>query len=215
MKKIGVITADIVGSTKIPPDKRGLLPLILKELVSQFQILGTPVHLEIYRGDSFQLVIDECEKSLFIAVLLRVGLMRNRLAPSEILDARMSLGMGRVSFESDSVGQSDGEAFVLSGRSFDEIGKRKLLINTSELSINSELAVYAAILDDLLSDLSQAQSKVVFEHLCHPNLTMEKIGKELHITKQAVSQSFKAAGGKIIDLILKRAEEILIDYAKR
>lgn len=215
MNKIGVITADIVGSTKIPPESRGVLPLILKELVSQLQSLGTDMHCEIYRGDSFQLVVDDCEKSPLIAVLMRVGLMRNNLTPSEILDARMSLGIGRVTFEADSVGQSDGEAFVLSGRNFDRIGKRKLLINTSEQSMNAELTVYAAILDDLLAGLSQAKSKVVFEHLFHPDFTMEKIGKELCITKQAVSQTYKSARVKIMDLILKRIEEILINYSNQ
>lgn len=53
----GIITADVVGSTKIPQSQRGMLPEVLQQLVAQLQAI-CPMRLEIYRGDSFQIVVE-------------------------------------------------------------------------------------------------------------------------------------------------------------
>lgn len=211
----GIITADVVGSTKMDIEVRNALPEILNKLADVLREI-CPLCLEMYRGDSFQIVVDDYAKAPFVAVLIRIGLMRNScMANMSQLDARVSVGIGKVSYLADTIGKSDGEAFVLSGRSFDKLGKKRLVIVTSDENVNGELAVYESILDELLSDVTCARSRTIFEHLLYPELTMEKVGHSLGISKQAVSQAYRATKVAIIELVLKRVEYVLVNNLKK
>lgn len=211
----GIITADIVDSTKMDVEVRNALPEILNKIADSLREV-TSLRLEMYRGDSFQIVVDDYAKAPFVAVLMRIGLMRNScMANMRKLDARVSVGIGKVSYLADTIGKSDGEAFVLSGRAFDKLGKRRLVVVTSDEKVNSELAVYESILDELLSDVTCARSRTIFAHLLNPELTMEKIGHSLGISKQAVSQAYRATRVAIIDLVLKRMEYVLANNFKK
>lgn len=86
--------------------------------------------MEMYRGDSFQVVVDNPELALSVAIALRAKLKASTPDKSEVWDARLSLGIGDVSFASGNILTSDGEAFRLSGRAFDNIGKKRLCIST-------------------------------------------------------------------------------------
>ena len=211
----GIITADVVGSTQMDTEVRNALPEILNGIVDSMQGI-TPLHLEMYRGDSFQIVVDNYAKAPFVAVLIRIGLMRNScMANMSKLDARVSVGIGNVSYIADTIGKSDGEAFVLSGRAFDHLGKKRLVMVTSNELVNGELAVYESILDELLSDGTCARSRTIFALLLNPELTMEKIGHLLGMSKQAVSQAYRATRVAIIDLVLKRIEYVLSNYLRK
>lgn len=211
----GIITADVVGSTQMDTEVRNALPEILNGIVDSMQGV-TPLHLEMYRGDSFQIVVDNYAKAPFVAVLIRIGLMRNScMANMSKLDARVSVGIGNVSYIADTIGKSDGEAFVLSGRAFDHLGKKRLVVVTSDEKINGELMVYESILDELLCDVTCARSRTIFAHLLNPELTMEKIGTSLGMSKQAVSQAYSVTKVGIIDLVLKRMEYVLTNYLRK
>lgn len=211
----GIITADVVGSTQMDIEVRNALPEILSDLADSLREI-CPLRLEMYRGDSFQVVVDKYEKSSLVAVLIRIGLMRHScMANMRKLDARVSVGIGKVSHMADTIGKSDGEAFVLSGRAFDRLGKKRLVVVTPDEKLNDELAVYESILDELLSDVTCARSRTIFAHLLSPAQTMEKIGHSLGMSKQAVSQAYSSTRVAIIDLVLKRIEYVLANNLKK
>ena len=112
----GVITADIINSTKIDITHRDLLLKTLQHITDDLKRKFT-LQIEIYRGDSFQVLIDDAIHGMLCAVLIRAGLMY--LAPEkEKWDARLSLGIGNVQYENKHITMSDGDAFRLSGRNF-------------------------------------------------------------------------------------------------
>lgn len=119
----GVITGDLVNSTNIAVEWRQTVVDALNACVTDFSPL-TPIKIEMYRGDSFQVVVDNPELSLTIAIAIRAKLRASTPEKKEIWDARISVGIGDVSFESDNIVTSDGEAFRLSGRAFDAMGKK-------------------------------------------------------------------------------------------
>lgn len=207
----GVITADIVGSTKIPIEKRDLLPKIIKNLSDELQVLS-PFRLEMYRGDSFQIIIDRYEKTLLIATLLRLGLKKESASTETSLDVRISVGIGEVEYENQSVGLSDGEAFILSGRSFEKIGKRRLIAQTSNQIINDELAVHTFVIDELLAELSVRQSEVLYEWLKNPDAQQKTVAFLLGVKPSVISKSLHAARANVIQLVSKRIEVILKNY---
>ncbi len=57
MQLKGVITGDIISSTTIKPEWRQCLLDKMKRLVVEFNQF-CPVKIEFFRGDSFQLLID-------------------------------------------------------------------------------------------------------------------------------------------------------------
>lgn len=207
----GIITADVVGSTKIPYEQRGMLPDVLNELAAQLQRI-CPIRLEIYRGDSFQVEVDYYELTPFIAALLRIGLKSKSLNKTNKLDARMSIGIGEVSYVGESIGQSDGEAYILSGRAFENLGKQRLKITTGKEATNDELNVLSVILDDLLTSLTVAQSKVVFECLYDPEIKQKLIAKKLCVKPQVVNKAINASKLSIIAVVLERMKMVLAKY---
>jgi hypothetical protein len=71
-----VITGDIVRSELIALDKRDLLIQVLHQIVENLQD-KSPMRMELFRGDSFQIVVDSPEMSLKIASMMRAGLKSN------------------------------------------------------------------------------------------------------------------------------------------
>jgi hypothetical protein len=70
----GVITGDIVGSSQIKPELRGDLLTCLSSMQVELQCVS-PFRMEMYRGDSFQLLVDDPSVTTKIAILLRAGLI--------------------------------------------------------------------------------------------------------------------------------------------
>ena len=114
-----VITGDIVRSELIALDKRDLLIQVLHQIVENLQD-KSPMRMELFRGDSFQIVVDSPEMSLKIASMMRAGLKSNTPKGSKTeWDARISIGIGTIDYRGNSIVTSDGEAFKLSGRGLD------------------------------------------------------------------------------------------------
>ena len=62
MDKIkGVITGDIIGSSDIQIKYRDFLLESIRKIVDELSIIE-PIKIELFRGDSFQMIIDAPEK---------------------------------------------------------------------------------------------------------------------------------------------------------
>ena len=70
----GVITGDIIGSSQIKPEFRADLLTCLTTMEEELQCVS-PFRMELYRGDSFQLLIEDPAMTAKIAILLRAGLI--------------------------------------------------------------------------------------------------------------------------------------------
>lgn len=204
----GVITADIVQSTLIEVDYRKDLLDAIKEIVEELQGLS-PMWMELYRGDSFQLLIDNPEEALKIAVLIRAGLQSR--TPDDSLhkwDARLALGIGTVEYHSDNIATSDGEAFRNSGWEFDELGKYKLAIRTPWMEINEEFRVSTAFADNVISEWSVVQAKTIYESI-RTDLSQKKIANNLETTSQNISKRLLTAKEPLIKLYLDRYKNVI------
>lgn len=192
----GVITGDVVNSTHIVTEWRQTIMDALNACVTDFSSL-TPIKIEMYRGDSFQVVVDNPKLALSVAIALRAKLKASTPDKSEVWDARLSLGIGDVSFESENILTSDGEAFRLSGRAFDNIGKNRLCISTpwTELDINLELVTRFA--DGIESGWTAKQATVFYHSLVFPKL-QKKLAEELGMTCQDFNYHWGAAKWQLI-----------------
>lgn len=204
----GIITADIIGSTSIDADARGELPELINQLTDELQEVSQ-IQVEIFRGDSFQVMVQDVEKTPLVAVLLRAGLRKSELrSKTKNLDARMAIGIGKVSYINEKITLSDGEAFILSGREFDELGKRKLSILTPSEDVNAELRVETAFLDDVISHWTRQQSECIYNALL-TNAKQYQLASDDNTSRQNVGKKLSAAKERLVRMYLDRVSFLI------
>ena len=192
----GVITGDLINSTNIASEWRQTIVDALNTCIADFSPL-TPIKIEMYRGDSFQVIVDKPEHALAAAIALRAKLRLSTPDDMDIWDARLSLGIGYISFENDSIVTSDGEAFRLSGRSFDSIGKKKLIVSTPWADFNTAIGLVTRFADDIISSWTVKQALVVSSALVYPK-TQKDMAEELGMTRQNFNYHWSSARGQLI-----------------
>ena len=188
---IAIITGDIINSQKT--DSELWLPK-LKELLGRWS--ATPETWEVYRGDEFQLKcsVDEVfNKSLAIKSLIRTF---------ENLDVRLAIGIGNEVFLSKKITESNGSAYVSSGRLLKDIKTdgRTLAIQTETDKVNRDLNILFKWTSIDFDNWTVATAEIIHRLLINPELTQEELAKELNITQSSVSQRIKRSN---FDLILE------------
>ena len=188
---VAIITGDIINSQKT--DSELWLPK-LKELLGRWS--ATPETWEVYRGDEFQLIcsVDEVfSKSLAIKSLIRTF---------ENLDVRLAIGIGNEVFLSEKISESNGSAYVNSGRLLNDIkiDGRTLAIQTETDKVNRDLNILFKWTSIDFDNWTVATAEIIHRLLINPELTQEELAKELNITQSSVSQRIKRSN---FDLILE------------
>lgn len=192
----GVITGDLVNSTNIATEWRQSVVDALNTCVSDF-ISITPIKIEMYRGDSFQIVVDKAEQVLSVAIALRSKLRASTPDGEDVWDARISIGIGDISFESDSIVTSDGEAFRLSGRAFDNIGKKRLNISTPWTELNAAMELNTRFADEFISSWTARQARVAYHSILFLK-TQKEMAEELGMTRQNFNYHWGTSKAQLI-----------------
>ncbi|MFP2994913.1 hypothetical protein ABN763_03335 [Spongiivirga sp. MCCC 1A20706] len=216
--KSAVITADIIDSSTYDPQS---YEFIIGQLKAEARLIQedfkeAEVHFEIYRGDSFQLVINDAHKALQAAIRIKAAINKIVLiskkskSASKMVDIRMSIGIGAIDYEADLVRESNGPAFHYSGRGFDTFIKNsniKTLVNTENNNVNNEFKTSLKFFDYLVDRWSIASAEVVYYLL--QGFTETKIADMLGISQAAVNLRKKAAGWDEIQSLLNRYEQVI------
>lgn len=125
MKTYAVLTGDIIGSTKLGPERLEDAISLLRRLAKEFEhthpesVVGQP---DVFRGDSWQLCLKRPSLAVTAAVFIRAGFK------ADDLDTRIGIGLGTVDrLHSERISESSGPAFAHSGRTLDKLGKHRAL----------------------------------------------------------------------------------------
>lgn len=207
----GIITGDIVDSSQISAQYRGELLKCLNTMGDELQCV-TPFSMELFRGDSFQLLIDEPSAAIKIAILLRAGLIRHTASKENgMWDARISLGIGNVEFLSERIVTSDGEAFHYSGRQLDEMGKQRLAVKTPWQDVNDELALSTAFIDDIINGWSSKQAGMIYLAL-RQDTPKKDIAKLIGTSVQNVRNVLSSAKESLVRKYIERYRDIIMSH---
>lgn len=198
-----VLTGDIVSSTKLSTANE-------KKLRNRLQLILGPHQFEFYRGDSFQAYVKVVDKALQIALLCRTAAISlSQQAETIIPDVRLSIGIGSVKMPVNVLGSAKGEAFVLSGRAFEEMSKNneRLLI-----SCNNELAAIGLqtitdYLNAVFKVMTGKQAAVIFELL--KGKTQREVAALLKKSKSTIHQHVISGRWNEIDKLMKQYEKIV------
>ena len=174
-----IITADIINSRKRSPS---IWMEGLKKVLNRFGT--TPKQWEIYRGDEFQLEVNNPEDSLLVAFHIKAYLKTVQL------DVRISIGFGDKTYVADTISESNGSAFVRSGLLFDTLKQQKnnLAIQTSSAAFDEEINLMLRLAMTFMDSWLVQSSEFALVTLENPTLSQEEIGLLLHINQAAVSR---------------------------
>ncbi|WP_412560403.1 SatD family protein [Winogradskyella sp. MIT101101] len=181
-----VITGDIIKSRKAINEDLWLKPLktALSELTEDASFY------DIYRGDSFQLECSNETDSFRTAVYIKAF-----LKTVKGLDVRMSIGIGNKQYQGISVSESNGEAFVFSGETFEILKKKKqnLRLKTSNETLNKEINLYFRLALIAMDNWTTNSAEIVKLSLEHPNMIQSELAEIIGISQDAVSKRQKRA----------------------
>ena len=196
---IAVLTGDIINS------RQGQTSLWLNQLKSTLNLYGqTPKDWEIFRGDSFQLKTNP-ENALRIA--LHIKAVIKQVKP---YDVRIAIGLGEQSYNSKTISESNGTAFVNSGEGFESLKKQTLTVvsknkewdNTINIMIN--LALLTA------NSWSNTVAKVISTVIENPEKNQNDIALLLGKSQSTISEALKRGGyEEIMQLNAFYKEQIL------
>lgn len=195
---IAIITGDIINSENHPSSEW------IGNLKNYFAGFGpTPMYWEIYRGDEFQLKVNEAN------ALLSAIRIKALLKSVKGLDVRMGIGIGLETYVGTGVSESNGTAHQRSGRKFESLKESKvnLSIATGNEAHDVILNLMLRLALDFMDSWSVVSAEIVVIVLDHPEASQKEIAKMLDIKQSAVSQRIKRAR---LDLIL----DVLAYYQK-
>lgn len=226
-----VLTGDVTHSTGLPKGMRANLPGVLRNIsTSALANFAGSIHhpVDVFRGDSWQLLVDDPSLSLRIALFVRANL-RASFEDARV-DTRIAIGVGTVDFVPENgVSGGDGEAFRLSGQALDEMGRgfRMAFVLSERLphALSTTLDAIIKLIDVQASAWTQRQAFAISKALL--GWTQEEIGKtwmdsvlsqrtasqqtvaQHAVSQQTVAQHLASAGWNAIEHALSVMESVL------
>jgi hypothetical protein len=198
-----VLTGDIVNSTRLKKVTEKKLLKILTAALAKYQF-------EFYRGDSFQVYVKNPFEALQTALLCRTAAISvSKNETINLSDVRISIGIGAVTMQVKTLGTAKGEAFILSGRAFDEMTgiDTRLVIATANSLANAGLQIIADYLNAILKVMTGKQAEVIFELL--QGQTQQEVAGLLKKSKSTVHQHVTAGRWSEIEKLLRQYENII------
>ncbi len=182
---MAIITGDIQGSRKVSPKKW------MKSLKEELDFWGKAgEHWEIYRGDSFQLKIENPEELLLATIRLKAA-----IKSIDPLDCRMGLGIGTEDYRSTRLLESNGTAYVHSGDAFDLLAElhQSLLLKTSHTDFDEEINLMLKMSLAVMDNWTYNSARMVYLALTYPEKSQTQLGGMEGISQHAVSARLSRA----------------------
>lgn len=179
-----VITGDIINSRKVAS---GLWLEDLKQVLNTYG--KEPKDWEIYRGDSFQLVLT-AEKALEAAFIIKATIKQYKE-----LDVRMAIGLGEMDYIAEKITESNGSAFINSGECFEDLKKQTLGIKTPWEDFNSSFNLLFSFVLMVADNWTSTSAEILKKALENPEFNQSQLAQALNRKSQSsISASLKRAG---------------------
>lgn len=186
---IAVITGDIINSQNTDAE------IWLQKLKNLFSSWAkSPENWEIYRGDEFQY---KCEID---EVFWKIISIKSLIKTIENMDVRIAVGIGEELLSSEKITESNGTAYVFSGKLLNEIktNGRTLAIKTTNENIDKDLDILFkwAALD--FDNWTAVSAEIINIFAQDNRLNQEQVAQQLNISQSSVSQRLKRANYELV-----------------
>jgi len=199
---IAVISGDVIKSQHIPKhDYDAMLYQLDQSLRAITQRhLGQSI---IYRGDAFQVQINQPPQVCRVAVLLYLHLKATGY------EIRQSLAIGEIDNARADIKTATGSAFTLSGRGHDEIHNQRFALSSIDELKNDGLTLNLAFIDVLLSKMTHKQANALYVYLTAENNQHSELAKQLKTSRENVTKILNLAHYQLIERFLDYAEQAI------
>lgn len=201
-----VITGDVVGSQKFEKAKYeqllAQLNKVLNELAGRYDL-----RFDIFRGDEFQVVLQQPEYAFHVATLIRLNLL------AEQVDVRQSIAVGEIDTLRNNVKSSTGDAFVRSGHQLEEMKSELLRFGSSHDELDFHLGTTIMVLDAHLSSLTKTEALVLACYLSHPDESHQSLADRLGKGRVNTTKLLNASGYNAVDTYLNYAKALIKQHA--
>ncbi|MES2240906.1 MAG: transcriptional regulator [Bacteroidota bacterium] len=179
-----VITGDIMHSRKLTS---AIWLGDLKAILNQYG--SEPKDWEIYRGDSFQLLV-AADNALEIALLIKATIKQHKE-----LDVRMAIGVGTIDYVADKITESNGVAFINSGECFESLKKQTLGIQTPWEEFNTTFSVVLPFMLMIADNWTSTSAEILKKAFENSDINQNQLATALNRKSQSsISSSLKRAG---------------------
>lgn len=180
---VAVITGDIINSRK--REAEGWMNN-LKNVLDKYG--QAPRDWEIFRGDSFQIILRP-EIALLTAFHIKASIKKNNAT-----DVRMGIGIGEVSRQTSKVTESNGSAFILSGECMESLKKQTLALRTNNHEIDSPVNIMLRLALLTANHWSSTVAQVIIARLEHPQKHQKEIARLLGKSQSSISEALTRGG---------------------
>ncbi|NLO05484.1 MAG: hypothetical protein GX131_06590 [candidate division WS1 bacterium] len=197
-----VLTGDIVLSKRFT-EKGPAISITIREAyrAAEDAFEDTLVGLDVFRGDSWQMLLRAPNKALRIALLMRALIRSRKDLPHA--DTRIAIGLGELAFvDHQNISESQGEAFTLSGQALERLtgGDVRLAAalpgslapqGTQLLSPQETLDTVMTLLDTICAGWTAAKAETVAGAL--RGWKQERIADERGVAQSTISRVLSSA----------------------
>ncbi len=209
-----VITGDVIDSTLLTVVDRKRMTRSMQKLGDLLAKSGYRVNTqETFRGDSFQLVLNEISRAPEIALMTRAYMRGTPLEGDQVLDVRLGIGLGPIEFKAKTQNISDGTAYRNAAKSLDQTVKQTLAniwITTGIAELDEPLNAINVAWETIISRWTMAQSKSVLWAL--QGLVHQDIATQLKVSQSTVTRSLQSADEKTIQYLNAYCRRLISKY---
>lgn len=201
-----VLTGDIVGSSALSPEGHRQMVGIIKSVAAVFPaaVVGS---VDVFSGDSWQMLLNDHGMSFKVALYLRASLKREKALS---IDSRVSIVWGSVDPEQvnpERISESTGAIFTASGRGLTGLKKpaRMCFAALSDDMLARALSGTVRLIDALVRQWSPEQARAVAGTLL--GKTQQEIADELGVGQSSINKSLQTALWPDVDYAIQQLDE--------
>lgn len=183
IKHVAILTGDLIQSRRVNPS---VWVESLKIALSRFG--KEPKDWEMYRGDGFQLMVEPRE-AILAAIYIKA-----KLKMVQKLDVRIAIGIGEISYFSDHLLTSNGDAFINSGACFERLKKHTLQIQTNNEEFNITMNLMLSLAAYSMDNWTKLAAEIIVHIIENPTFTQQEIANLMNKSQSNISTSLKRAG---------------------
>ncbi len=209
-----VLTGDIIGSTKKAAPPSDQIHAALRAAASDIAVAQPKTlvgELDIFRGDSWQLLLSDPGAFLAVALIVRANL-KFRVG----VDTRIAVGVGTVDhIDQDRISMSSGPAFTTSGRRLDAMTKPPFLtINSANGTAARDVIMLASALsaacDAIVQDWTARQAEIARLVFISPDATYGELAEQLEppVALQTIAKAYTSASLGALLLAIEAVEGV-------
>ncbi len=159
---------------------------VLKNVLNQYG--KEPLHWELFRGDSFQLVVAAVD-ALYAAIHIKAAIKQ-----LSGLDVRIGIGIGEQDKRSQKITEATGPAFTRSGECFDELKKQTLAISSPGTQFNETMNLMVSLATLVMDGWSATVASVILKMLENPEKSQQEIARQMKKSQSTISEALKRGG---------------------